>query len=103
MSLNDVKMITALYFHIRLVRIPFLMNFTGKVVLTLSAKYTKIFICMYGFGIQLMTSSKMSTNRVATLEPYIPLIQDYSYVLYSWSKSLHLLIRTRLLNTIFYD
>ena len=79
------------------------MNFTGKVVLTSSAKYTKIFVCMYGFEIQLMTSSKMSTNGVMALEPYIPFIQDYSYVVYSWSISLHLLIRTRLLNTIFYD
>ena len=76
------------------------MNFTGKVVLTSSAKYTKIFVYMYGFGFQLMTSSK-STNRVTALEPYIPFIQDYSYVIYSWSRSLHLLIRTRLLNTIF--
>ena len=92
---------TALYYHIRLVRIPLLMNFTGKVMLTLSAKYTKIFVCMYSFGIQLMTSSKMSTNRVTALELNIPFIQDYSYAVNSWSRSLHLLIRTRLLNTIF--
>ena len=101
LSLNDVKLITALYYHIRLVRIPLLMNFTGKVVRTSSAKYTKIFVCMYGLGIQLITSSKMSTNRVTALELYIPFIQDYSYAGYSWSRSLHLLIRTRLLNTIF--
>ena len=97
LSLTDVKLITALYYHIRLVRIPLLMSFTGKDVLRSSAKYTKIF----GFGIQLMTSSKMSTNRVTVLEPYIPFIQDYSYAVYSWSRSLHLLIRARLLNTIF--
>ena len=101
LSLNDVKLITALYYHIRLGRIPLLMNFTGKVVRTSSAKYTKIFVCMYGLGIQLITSSKMSTNRVTALELYIPFIQDYSYVGYSWSRSLHVLIRTRLLNTIF--
>ena len=78
------------------------MNFTGKDVLTSSAKYTKIFVCMYGFVIQLMTASKMSTNRVTALELYIPFIQDYSYVIsYSRSRSLRLLIRTRLLNTIF--
>ena len=101
LSLNDVKLITALYYHIRLVRIPLLTNFTGKVVLTLSAKYTKIFVRLYGFGIQLITSSKMSTNRVTALEPYIPFIQDYSCAVYSWSRSLHILIRTSLLNTIF--
>ena len=38
LSLNDVKMITALYYHILLVRIPLLMNLTGKVVLTSCAK-----------------------------------------------------------------
>ena len=79
------------------------MNFTGKVVLISSAKYIKIFVCMYGFGIQLMTSSNMRSNRATALEPYIPFIQDYSYVIYSWSISLHFLIRTRLLDTIFYD
>ena len=96
-------MITALYYHIQLVRIPLLMNFTGKFVLTSSAKYmyTKISVCMYGFEIQLMTSLKMSTNRVMAPESYIPFIQDYSYVVYSWSLSFRLLIWTRLLNTIF--
>ena len=84
-------MITANYYHIRLVRISLLMNFPGKVVLTSGATYTKIFVCMYGFGVQLMTSSKMSTNRVTALKPYIPSIQDYSYVVYSWSRSSHLL------------
>ena len=79
------------------------MNFTGKVVLTSSAKYAKIFVCMYGFEIQLMTPFKMNTYRVMTLEPYLPFIQDYSYVVYSWSISWHLLIRTCLLNTIVYD
>ena len=78
------------------------MNLTGKVLLTSSAKYTKKFVCMYDFGIQLMTPSKMSTNRATALEPYIPFIQDYSYVVYIWSRSLHLLIRTRLLNAIFF-
>ena len=54
------------------------MNFTGTVVLTFSAKYTKIFVCIYGFGIQLMTSSKMSTNRVTALEcSNQPLDLDY--------------------------
>ena len=77
------------------------MNLTGKVVLASSAKYTKIFVCMFGFGNQLMTSSMMSTNRVTALEPYIPFIQDHSYVVYSKSRSLHVLIRTRLLHTIF--
>ena len=52
---------------------------------------------MYGFRIKLMTSSKMSTNRVTALEAYIPFIQDYSYVVYSWSRSLHILIRILLL------
>ena len=91
LSLNHVKMITAynLYCHIRLARIPLLMNFTGKVVLTSSVIYTKIFVCMYGFRIQLMKSSLMSTNRVTALEPYIPFIKDYSYVVYSWSRALH--------------
>ena len=47
-----------------------------------------------------MTSLKMNTNRVTALEPYIPFIQDYSYALYSWSRSLHLLIRTRSFSVI---
>ena len=50
-----------------------------------------------------MTSSMMSTNRVTALEPYIPFIRDHSYVAYSKSRSLHVLIKTRLSNTIFYD
>ena len=62
-------MITALYYHIRLARIPLLMNFAGKIVLTSSVIYTKIFVCMYDFRIQLMTSSKMSTYTVKALEP----------------------------------
>ena len=41
-------MITALYYHILLARIPLLMNFAGKIVLTSSVIYTKIFVCMYG-------------------------------------------------------
>ena len=49
-----------------------------------------------------MTLSKMSTNRVMALEPYTPFIQDYSYVVYSWSGALHLFIWTRQYN-IFYD
>ena len=35
-------MITALYYHIRLARIPLLMNFAGKIVLTSSVIYTKM-------------------------------------------------------------
>ena len=80
---------------------PLLMNFTGKVVLTSSAKCTKIFVCMYGFGAHLITPTKMGTNRVMALEQNMSFLQDYSYVVYSWSRSLHLLIRTRLLNIIF--
>ena len=74
LSLNHVKMITALYYHIRLARIPLLMNFAGKIVLTSSVIYTKIFVCMYDFRIQLMTSSKMSTYTVQALEPYTHVI-----------------------------
>ena len=95
LSLNHVKMITALYYHIRLARIPLLINFTGKVVLTSSVIYTKICVCMYGFRIQFTTLSKISTNRIMALEPYTPFIQDYSYGIYSWSGALHLFIRTR--------
>ena len=93
-------MITALNYHIRLARIPLLMNFTGKVVLTSSVIYTKICVCMYGFRIQLLTSTLMSTNRVTApaLDPYIPFIKDYSYVVYSWSRALHLFIRKRSYN-----
>ena len=39
--------------------------------------YIKMFVCMSSFRIRLMTSSLMSTNRVAALEPYIPIITDY--------------------------
>ena len=39
--------------------------------------YTKMFVCMSSFRIQLMTSSLMSTNRVTALELYIPIITDY--------------------------
>ena len=95
LSLNDVKMITALYYHIRLARIPLLMNFAGKIVLTSSVIYIKIFVCMYDFRIQLMTLSKMSTYTVTALEPYTPVIEDYAYVVYRWSRALHLFIRTR--------
>ena len=71
------------------------MNFTDKVVLTSSVIFTKIIVCMYGFRIQLMTSALMSTNIVTALEPYIPFIKDYSYVVYSWSRALYLFIRKR--------
>ena len=74
LSLNHFKMITALYYHIRLARIPLLMNFAGKIVLTSSVIYTKIFVCMYDFRIQLMTSSKMSTYTVKALETYTHVI-----------------------------
>ena len=50
------------------------MNFAGKIVLTSSVIYTKIFVCMYDFRIQLMTSSKMSTYTVTALEPYTHVI-----------------------------
>ena len=71
------------------------MNFAGKIVLTSSVIYTKIFVCMYDLRIQLMTSSKMSTYTVTALEPYTHFIKDYAYVVYSWSRALHLFIRTR--------
>ena len=50
---------------------------------------------MYDFRIQLMTSSKMSTYTVKALEPYTHVIYDYAYAVYSWSRALHLVIRTR--------
>ena len=76
------------------------MNFAGKIVLTSSVVYTKIFVCMYDFRIQLMTSSKMSANTVTALEPYTHVIEDYAYVVYSWSRALHLFIRTRKYNIV---
>ena len=88
-------MITVLYYHIRLARIPLLMNFAGKIVLTSSVIYSQIFVSMYDFRIQLMTSSKMSTNTVTALEPYTHAIEDYAYVVYNWPRALHLFIRTR--------
>ena len=88
-------MITALYYHIRLARIPLPMNFALKIVLTSSVIYTKIFVCMYDFRIQLMTSSKMSTYTVTALEPYTHAVEDYAYVAVSWSRALHLFKRTR--------
>ena len=66
------------------------MNFTGKVVLTSSVIYTKMFVCMYGFRIQLITTSLMSTYRVTAVESYIPFIKDYEHFAYSWQISLHL-------------
>ena len=59
-SLNDFKLITALYYHIRLVRIPLLVNFTGKVVLTSSAKYTKI------LSVVRRASSKIVLNDISS-------------------------------------
>ena len=44
-----------------------------------------------------MTSSKMSTYTVKALEPYTHVIYDYAYAVYSWSRALHLFIRTRLI------
>ena len=54
--------------------------------------YTKMFVCMSSFRIRLMTSSLMSTNRVTALEPYIPIITDYSNFAYSWQIALHLFL-----------
>ena len=77
------------------------MNFTGKVVLTSIVIYTKIFVCMYGFRTQLMTSPLMSTNRVTALELYIPFIKDYSYM-YTVGPE-HCIHLYGHVNTTFYD
>ena len=83
LSLNDVKMITALYYYIRLVRVLLLMNFTCKVVLTSCAIYTKIFVCMYGFGIKLITSSTTSTN-IAFIDKYTLIKYNILWLVWYW-------------------
>ena len=76
------------------------MNITGKVMLTSRVIYTKIFVCMYGFRIQLMTLPLMNTNRVTALDLIIPLIKDYSSVFVGPEHCTHLYGH---LNKTFYD
>ena len=42
----------------------------------------------------------MSTYTVTALEPYTYVIEDYAYVVYSWSIALHLFLTTRLYNIV---
>ena len=66
------------------------MNFAGKIGNIKSHIYQNI--CLY---VRLQNPVDDIVDTVTALEPYTHVVEDYAFFVYSWSRALHLFIRTR--------